>query len=170
MGYTLTIGEALMRYEPDDLYLWIEAERTTHPDAPDHDEYTGKSNSRSPSYSVWSNLCQETGLYELFYGGRTDYKTGHITPSAPHRNDGLITSHPGHAVLGQADLDLVRQARERRQASNGGKEPGFWDASPERPWESIDNGKDPTLARLIWLEFWIDWALKTCKIPIIQNT
>jgi len=68
MGYTLTIGEAKLSYEPEDLYLTIEAEGATHEDAPDHDRFTGKSNSRSPSYTAWADFCREAGLYELFYG------------------------------------------------------------------------------------------------------
>lgn len=172
MGYTITIGEARLNYSAEDLYLTIEAEDTTHPDAPDFDKYTGKGNARSPSYSGWTSFCHEAALFELFYGRGwdPDARQYRICTEGFHRERPLMDEHPGHAVLCQGDLDLVREARKRREASNGGKPPGFFEFSAETKWQEVDNGNDPILARLVWLEFWIEWALQNCKIPILQNT
>jgi hypothetical protein len=80
----------------------------------------------------------------------------------PNRSEPIIASHPGYSVLTNDDLAIVKSARIEREKL--GKEPGFWDN------DNVDNGKDPILARLLWLEFWIDWALTNCKIPILENT
>jgi hypothetical protein len=81
-----------------------------------------------------------------------------------HRETPLIADHPGAVPLLPGDLEYVRAARIRREQTNGGRPPGFWED------DGTDNGNDHTLARLLWLEFWIDWALDNCEVPIIQNT
>lgn len=172
MGYTLTIGEATMEHHPEYASLRVGAERMTHPDAPKHCPYTKDSNSRSPSYSGWEDFCKEAGpaVYELFYGG--GWNDGHYVcvdnPDNP-REAPIMAEHPGYAVLTPYDLKVFREARQRREKTNGGKPPGFFDEDP-KTFKSIDNGTDATLARLLWLEFWTEWALKNCKVPILENT
>ena len=172
MGYTLTIGNAALRYDADDLYLCIEAEGATHPDAPDHDKFTGKGNSLSPSYTVWSDFCRDAGIYELFYGqGWSREERRYLECSEDfHRETPLLAHHPGYAPICRADLDFVKAARERREQSNGERPPGFFDYGAETDWKEVDNGTDPVLARLVWLEFWLEWALGNCAIPIIENS
>ena len=163
MGYNLTIGEASIKV--DDEFIYIGAEPASDSDAPDHCPYTGKGNTRSPSYTAWSDFCKQAGVYELFYGdgwSRTEMRN--IPKYDFYRETILLQDHPGAAVIIPEDLEYVRKARKNYEINNGGKEAGFWDEY------DVDNGKDPTLARLLWLEFWIEWALKNCKNPIMANS
>ncbi len=161
MGWTLTIGNAVMEYEPDDLYLQIVAEGMEHPDAPDHDDTVGKRNYRSPAYTVWSEFCEDAGIFPLFYGSGWDQAGQHYIdcPDGFHRERPLLLDAGGGvAPLCRDDLTYVRAARIRRELTNGGRPPGMGSAD-----------MDSTLARLLWLEFWIDWALENCPIPILQS-
>ena len=171
MGYNLTIGNARLNYDKEYNTLTVEAEGTSHPSAPIHCPFTGNGSSRSPSYTGWSEFCKEAGeeVYAMFYGSgwNRDYRM-YDRPSEqflelyPRREIPILSNHPGYQPLCQDDLTIVRQARIEREKL--GKEPGFWDD------DNVDNGKDHVLARLLWLEFWIDWALKNCEIPILENT
>lgn len=171
MGYTLTIGEATLHFVPEDQYLRIEAQRATQPGAPNHDRFTGNGNSRSPSYTGWKEFCEEAGISELFYGGGWDREARGYRECSEnyHRSTPLLAEHPGSQPLCDGDLKEVRAARMHREKNNGGREPGFWDYDKETH-QDIPNDKDSTLARLLWLEFWIAWALENCRIPILQNT
>jgi hypothetical protein len=158
MGYTLTIGEAKLReHDPLDcdgeLIARYVVEHVSHPDAPAFGEPTDRTNSRWPSYSVWRDFARDVGLEDFFYC----------------KERGLIRSHPGCFLLQGHHLEEIRAARLRRQGSNGGRPPGFWDED-EKTHQYIDNGNDPELARLIWLEYWVNWALSDCKVPAIANS
>jgi len=152
MGYTLTIGEAALDFVPEYAYVTIKAEPASDDVAPDHCPRARQTNSRSPSYAGWENFCTIAGpeVYELFFGG------GDTAEDNP-RDAPLLASHPGYAVLTRYDLKVFREARIRRENTNGGRKPGF------------DWGLDDTLARLLWLEFWTEWALENCKVPILEN-
>ena len=154
MGYTFRIGNATPSFDKDNFphlgARWV-VEPAVHPDAPvfEHDEMTGNSNSRSPSYSVWADFCHSTGLSSLFY----DYR-GH-----------LKAGHPGCMGITQDDADFVTEALKnyRKEAT---LEPGF-----EADWQHEGPAtRDYHLARLIWLEFWMQWAVKNCETPAIENT
>lgn len=162
MGYTFTIGNAVPEFSKDYGELsarWV-VEAETHQNAPTfpNDNMTGCGNSRSPSYIVWADFCRNTGLSDLFYDERGNLHAG----------------HPGCAILKRADLDRVKEAREAWQ-KKATLPPGF-EGYPEynketQTWESSDVGMyDAILARLIWLEWWMEWALDNCETPAIQNT
>jgi hypothetical protein len=129
------------------------------PDAPTfpNDEMTGNGNSRSPSYTGWLEFCQETGIYDVFYDERRHLHAG----------------HPGCVMLTRSDLDRVQEARISWQ-KNSSLPPGFagWPVYDQQTGvsRSTDEGKyDCQLARLIWLEWWMAWALDNCVTPAIEN-
>jgi hypothetical protein len=152
MGYTFTIGNAVPEFSKEDGDLsarWV-VDGKTLPEAPEfpNDIMTAKGNSRSPSYSGWHEFCQTAGIYDVFYDERGRLHAG----------------HPGCVLLTEADYERVKGALAawRTKAT---KPPGFVG------WNGEDEGKyDHTLARLIWLEFWMRWALDNCETPAIQNT
>ena len=162
MGYTITIGNAVPDFGKEDgeLYARWVVEGACSDDAPTfpNDAMTGNSNSRSPSYSGWMDFCQESGLYDLFYT----------------KWEGLIDTHPGCVPINQSHYDEVYDALERFK-KKATKPPGFsgyssWDKENE-VWITPDEDKyDHILARLMWLEFWMKWALDNCETPAIQNT
>ena len=160
MGYTFTIGNATPWHDKEDGVLsagW-RVKGVTLDDAPEfpNDDMTGKSNSRSPSYSGWSDFCKAVGIYSLFYDDH-----GH-----------LHYGHPGCRLITPEDLCVVSAARAKWQAK-ATLPPGFA-KYPEfigGEWVHPDIDKyDPQLARVLWLEFWMSWALANCETPAIQNT
>jgi hypothetical protein len=151
MGYTLKIGNAVPTFSKDDGYLYAAWEVTnmSSTEAPvfPGDETTGNTNSRSPSYTGWHDFSHATGLAELFYD----------------KYEGLLNQHPGCFMLTEEHGETVRQAvaqypRTLPPGFDDGDTPGF-------------SGKyDPHLARLLWLDYWVQWALKHCETPAFQNT
>ena len=162
MSYTFTIGNAVPKFEKDDDYLYAawEVEPTSNESAPSfpNDDMTGHSNARSPSYSAWEGFCKETGIFDIFYDQRGN----------------LLAGHQGCAMITEEDLSIVRSARALWE-SQSTKLPGFqgfpiYDKA-SKAYITPDEGKyDHQLARLLWLEWWMDWALKNCETPAIQNT
>ena len=49
------------------------------------------------------------------------------------------------------------------------RDAGIYDLFLEK-WEGLMSPHPSTLARLIWLEFWMRWALKNCETPAIENS
>jgi hypothetical protein len=162
MGYTFKIGNAEPEFSKEDgkLYAAWTVSGTKSEDAPTFpgDELTGNGNSRSPSYSVWPEFCRAAGIYDLFFDDRGD----------------LIGGHPGCILITDRHLSEVRAASKRMQAA-ATKPPGFcgypkFDRE-SRKWITPDEGVyDHNLARILWLEWWMEWAVKNCDTPAIQNT
>ena len=153
MGYNITVGNAIPKHSKDDfpyLYASWEVEGAALESAPTFqgDGMTGNGNERSPSYSTWADFARTVGLYEFFYNER-----GH-----------LHAGHPGCIGITQEDADLVT-ATLNRYKTQSTLPPGFHDWNHEGPVTF-----DGHLARLIWLEFWMQWAVKNCETPAIQNT
>lgn len=172
MGYNIEIGEAQLKGYKEDLYLEVGVKAEVHDDAPSfaNDPLTGKGNSRSPSYTVWAEMCRETGLYPMFYGlnGR---RNPYMEPDPDcHRETPILANHPGFVMIGQEDVDVIKSALDRHIDEHGELEAGF------RPFMESDEeapknaGECATRARLIWLHYWCDWAVKNCDWPIIANT
>lgn len=162
MGYTFTIGNATPEFTKDEYGLWARwvVAGATSPEAPTfpNDGMTGNSNERSPGYSAWAGFCREAGLYDFFYDERGRLHAG----------------HPGCIQITEADHAVVKVALDRCRA-RATLPPGFsgWGKYNEQTgeYETPDEGKyDATLARLIWLEWWMRWALDNCETPAIQNT
>lgn len=153
MGYTFRIGNAKPVINKDEFpYLsagW-EVESATHDQAPvfPNDEMTGNSNSRSPSYTVWADFARHTDLYEFFYDERGFLHAG----------------HPGCIGITPADSERISAALSKYQAT-ASLPPGF------EGWEYKGPDRyDAHFARLIWLDWWVRWAIENCATPAIENT
>jgi hypothetical protein len=103
-------------------------------------------NERMPSSAIWERLVAEAGLQTLFFSPET----------------GLFAQFPGCAALTQAHLAEVRVAVETFR----GRHPA---AAPRFAWDERDLPADADLARLLWLEWWMGWALTHCQNPAIYN-
>ena len=168
MSYSIYIGEAVIgEIDPDELkdgynHLRLEVEEVSLPDAPSFpgDVMTGNSNGRHPAYAGWDRFCKATGLHKLFFDSK----------------NGLMREHPGCFVLTEKDAEDVKKAREKWQREHPKSKSGWCLCGEteacghplrgERP-KHVD--LDGDLARLLWLEWWMKWALKNCKIPAIHN-
>ncbi len=162
MGYNIKIGNAKIDTSNDD--GWLEArwyvEYITHKGAPvfQNDTMTGNGNTRHPSYTTWSIFADEVGLKDLFYGP-----------------EGLLYNHPGCIVLTKEHHAQVASALEIWKKKST-KPPGFagfsnFNSSTGEWCAPPDEGRyDHQLARLIWLEWWMRWALENCEIPAFENS
>jgi hypothetical protein len=174
MGYNINIGEAVFEDMSDGTSadLRVDVEHKALDEAPrfPNDDMTGNGNSRSPGYSVWHEFCLDTGIDELFYGGGWDrdarqYKscTEHF-----HRETPLLADHPGFKAINEHDVAFVKTALDTYRAKHPLAEPGF------TTWDARDDDSFPianaNLARLIWLHFWMDWAVQNCRHPIVANS
>lgn len=176
MGYNITIGEA--QIDPpsaSEASEWppigVRVRGVLSRDAPSFlgDEMTGQTSERSLSYTAWAEFCEAVGLYRLFFGverGQASERGG---------NAGLMSRHPGAAVLTKAHHEEIAAALDRYRSAHPEARPG-WRVPVEGgdwfrgPWQPDTEHLDGNLARLIWLEWWVRWALANCKIPAVGNT
>lgn len=170
MGYNLKIGEAKIHFDSEYAAVRIETDGFKNPDAPTfpNDTMTENTSWRFPSYTGWSEFCKESGLYPLFYGKGWDpvYRQN-VTDeeTIPWRERPILDHHPGVALIVFKDLDFIRKCLKQYKKTAPKKKPGF------EGWNGEDaDVYDPILARLIWLEYWFDYALKNCKVPVMTNS
>lgn len=159
MSYDIYIGEAAV-FEPDAedreeiTSLWVVVRKRAHPEAPrfDNDPCTNNENHRHPAYGAWSEWCRDVGLHRLFFD----------------KDDGLMRSHPGCVALRKRHHTEIIAALHRWQKKQPGAVAGFYPFD----WndDKVDGSVDPMLARLIWLEWWVRWALANCTNPAIYNS
>lgn len=153
MGYSITIGNAIPKHSKEDfpeLYCSWEVERVLLENAPSFtNDVSGKSNSRSPSYTVWDDFCKIVGIHDLFF---KEY-------------EGLMAHHPGCVGITKEDADIVSAALAKYKLT-ATLPPGF-----EEGWNYQGPANyDYALARLIWLDWWMRWAVENCETPAIQNS
>lgn len=143
MSYDIYIGECIAVANDEGKYH-VTVARCVDQDAPvfDDDPMTGNGNSRHPGYSQWTEWCDTVGLTSLFFDG----------------DKGLMRSHPGAFALRKEHLVTISNALTKWEERNPDSVPGF------------GNGQDAFLARLIWLEWWVRWALDRCQLPAIYNS
>jgi hypothetical protein len=115
---------------------------------------TGKSNLRRPSYTSWMTMCDESGLRDLFYNPK----------------HGLFRPHPGTKRLTKDHADRIRTALENYRAAHPTAKPGFEGVAGCDGDVLLDYEPDGTLGRLIWLDWWVDWAVNNCEFPVIHNS
>jgi len=148
MGYTLAIGEKeIDNSDPEYHFTRVKNER--HDQAPAFGEPTDHENARWPSYSGWSDCMTEAGMFDLFFD----------------KDNGLLNEHPGYKTITPA---LVDTFRARKKA--------FEEKYPSVTAEYLDDGHDgfitpnATYCRIVWLDYWLTWALAHCKEPIFFNS
>lgn len=123
--------------------LRVEVEKTEQWDAPSFqlDEYTGKSNGRHPGYAGWHAFCMNAQLEDLFF----------------NKEQGLMRNHHGSSRLTQEHAGIIHQALKTVRVKHPKTEAIFGSE-----WGN-------TLCRLIWLDWWVKWALKNCRVPVLYN-
>lgn len=144
MGYSIRIGNRVDA-DADGKECGFEfmIEDAESPDAPkfDGDETTGQTNRRLPTYGAWTEFAADVGLTAFFFD----------------KEKGLMRDHPDVQLLTPEHLVTVRASI------------GLWGARHRKP-PGWGHGQDGHKARLLWLEWWIDWALRTCAVPAFGNS
>lgn len=177
MGYTLTIGEAVVEY--DETLVRIGAEEVFRDDAPAHGEPTDYTNSRWPSYSNWANAMRTLDLMDVMFnernGGAGEFERDGTTYYP------LMPTHPGEQPVTQAHVDEVAERLEAYKDKHPDHiaqyPPLKPDAKPMVEGSSfydddqyVDDAKyDAALVRGEWLLYWLKWAVENCKQPVFVN-
>lgn len=170
MGYTLRIGELVVMYHQDEDEPRIElvAEGVRHDAAPAFGEPTDHENQRWPSYSSWADFARDAGIHSLFFGKDQD-------GSKWVRNDDLLSQHPGCVPLTERHRREVNDALAEWKRKYPDATPTYGKPAPEGThplmWADPDNPEENgKMVRLVWLHYWVNWALDNCKQPVFQNT
>lgn len=148
MSWSITIGE-LHTYKEDG-QTFTEALPAEHPDAPAYNEPTDGTNSRWPSYTGWARFCEFAGLNFAPFNGM---------------HDGY-----GYYMINAATVKIFDLCYETFYQFHPNAKPGF---SPKLQNPKIISDPDwpeenNHAARLEWLKYWLHWAMKNCKNPIIH--
>lgn len=191
MSYDIYIGEAVISRPDLDEHnaLSISTASVIQNDAPTfpNDEMTGNGNGRHPGYSQWLDFCRTVGLYELFFDKDQGLMRQHPGTFLLRRCDRdrvrvalarWRDAHPG-AVPGFGDRDYYDEeiARWSDRISILTEEPEKANHAAEvlqrlrinRDGLPPNGAYDSVLARLIWLDWWMTWALDKCFLPAIHN-
>ena len=151
MSYDIYIGNAEIEVLEEDedmpLSYSIQVHHMTHPEAPTFpdDTMTGNGNSRHPGYVAWAETMRQAKLHDLFF----------------NKENGLMASHPGNAALRPDHAQKIEQALAQFRTRYPHAIPRFGDEA---------NDEDAILARLIWLDWWVKYALAHCERPCIYNS
>lgn len=159
MSYSIFIGEAEVESDTDDeFYCRWSVKNNEHKDAPSFkgDEFTGKTNGRHSGYSQWGKFCKKVGLYDFFF----------------NEDKGLMRNHPGCFHLEKQHLDTLKSCLDSLEIIDD-RPPGLDERYIKDECADIPEGEEKTSynkVRLIWLIWWVDWALNNCKHPAISNS
>jgi hypothetical protein len=142
MGYTIGIGQLVTEHY-DETYVGYGVEGAHHDEAPAFGEPTDFTNARWPSYSSWQDALFETGTEKVFFT-----PTGHV-----------IGEHPGFREITQ---ELYDEFKTNMTA--------FEDKHPDIKATYKGTVNDGRYCRLVWLDYWLKWALANCENPVIVNS
>lgn len=155
MGYTLRIGNAEIDHTEEDIRFYVEVIKIDS--APAHGDPTDFTNERWPSYSAWHEFCRALGITDLMFNQRNG-GAGSFSWNGVERSP-LIQEHPGCAPITAEHLSYLSDAIEKYKASHPDHVAVY----------GVANG-DSHLCRAEWLQFWMDWALRNCKFPVMTNS
>ncbi|WP_068505699.1 hypothetical protein [Paenibacillus kribbensis] len=147
MGYNIGIGEATLLVDKNDGNISVQIEAVEVSGAPvwklpENDPWpdlVGKGNFTYPSYSGFERFSSETGLKDVFFNLVLRFEGSPVT-----------------TLIKEDHLGIIRRAKEQ------------WIADHPENIAGWRKNEDDILAKLIWYEFWFEWALNNCKIPAIQ--
>ena len=171
MGYDILIGErievktASVENDPCLTVSEYRVNGTEHSNAPTFfdGDISKNTNGRYPGYSSFSDWCCEVGLNDLFFDDE----------------HGLMREHPGIVTLKENHLAQITRARQRWEMTHEDckskiplkeKQPLGYKGRDISKRSKIDENYDWSYAKLLWYEFWGDWALKNCTRPAIYNS
>jgi hypothetical protein len=154
MSYSIYIGEAEIDADWDDLYVRFIARHEELEEVPDF--FVDNTTKRDTRGFGWCDISGKTNGRHPGYSQMRDFSQ--LTGLEDLFYKELIVTHPGCVRLTQDHLDQVNTAVEEYYDENPGSVPG---------WEE---GQYTTLCKLLWYQWWMEWALKNCKVPCVSNS
>jgi len=118
-------------------------------------------NTRSPGYTQMKIFAQETGLFDFFFD----------------RDKGLLRRIPGVFPIMKGHLKSLTKARENWEKTHPdcknllpspSKTPEDYQMDDPR-YTELEQSFDWNYAKLLWYEWWFEWALENCHMPVICN-
>ncbi len=145
MSYSFKIGNAEIDCDLDDGYIGLIIKEVRHDNAPAFGEpLSDFINCRCPDYTDWREFCEFTFLTDLFY----------------ENCGGILRDNPGIILLTRGHQKEINDAYQNFFKKYPHSKPGFeTDSEPDR-WH----------VRLVWLKYWVDWAIENCGYPAFQNS
>ena len=161
MGYTLSIGEAVVKGYLEERYACIDVERVDGRELGAPIDSTGNKDSYKnetwPAYTQWAGFAVRHDLGAVFFAGSPGFAERVWLRPDGEEGHGLIASHPGAEALTQNHLIEFRRAAARHFAP----EPQLRLFPSDVDWDGV---------RLRWLCWWTAWALSNCKYPTFKNS
>jgi len=102
-----------------------------------------RQNLHQPTRSDWDEFCRSVGLHDLFFAA----------------GDGLMAERPGTARLTRDHARAVHEALVRFVDERRETDPSF----------ASGRAGDSHLARLMWLDWWMHWAVKRFDEPAVHT-
>ncbi len=152
MGYNLTIGEAkIITYTEDGLESAsaVGAKSIARYDAPSFGEPTDGTNERWVSYTSWWDFCEFVGLTHAIYDSEQRSLRG---------------GHHGAFPINEEFKKEVDAAMVRLREKYPFAVAIYGENENDVPEE---NG---AMCRLVWLQYWTNYALDNCTSPMFANT
>lgn len=144
MGYSIGIGEPVITVDEETRYIGLQVKKVEAEDAP-----------------LWE-LDKDFPWTELVGKSNFTYPSAESLDSFSKSTGlyeffkSLIDSSDGCVLIKSEDLELIRQAKGRWVSAHPNSIPGY------------RKNEDDILAKLMWYEFWFEWALKNCQTPALQ--
>ncbi len=160
MGYSLTIGELEVDKNHEDgidcSCISFGAKGEKHDNAPAFNEPTDFTNQRWPSYGVWSDCLRDAGMYDLFF-----CDGGH-----------LIGGHPGVRLLTKEFYEEFTKRKIAFEAKYPHVEATYGERDTKDIFhEDLSNPKcNNVYCRIVWMDYWINWAIENCETPVFANS
>lgn len=143
MGYSITIGELLIETRPEDA---MECSGLWF-------SAKGERHDNAPAFGEPTDFTNERWpSYSAWHNFTKHCGLYDLFFCEGH----LIGGHPGVRLLTTEILEAIEASRT-----------GLESTTPA-PVASLD--LDSNYCRLLWLEYWVRWALQNCKTPVIANS
>lgn len=155
MGYSLYIGQGrLLKHKTLVDSSYARPRTIIHKGAPAYGEPTDGTNMRWPSYSSWTGFVKFVNLRDMFFNlenGLMRNRSG---------CEPLLATHKAQIDFALTELMAKYPLAVARMSDNG---------IYNQPYQNSFLA-DGHLARLAWLKYWVDYALKHFSSPVFYNS
>lgn len=143
MGYSITIGELLVETHPEDA---MECSGLSF-------LAKGERHGNAPAFGEPTDFTNERWpSYTAWHNFIKHCGLYELFFCEGH----LIGGHPGIRLITREMLEAITASRVQLES--------------QTPAPVAELSSDSNYCRLLWLEYWVKWALDNCKTPVISNS